>query len=281
MDGTKFKKVFSCHFTADRFDWNVYTFSCLVVSHTSWERGSSLIHSNPQNTVTMEHFLFWQPACDMSLNPDKVEDFWNWAKHILYTCTMSICIHKASQLAPSWDDWLQNAARLVCLSLNPQELPTRQSWGSAGSTGTAARLKEEMKSSYCVTRSRKVPGHSATSPLPLRNWFSMTACCSTLTCWFLCSHHLRVLQMTLRWDSSPPTVGRPKAPSLRLTSIAKLPLCSRRHPIMTQTSWSQSPSTCSCADLQTRKSVNQWISDTFLMTKVGRSRSVTESEPVF
>lgn len=96
-------------------------------------------------------------------------------KHTQCMYYLSIRVHKAPQLAPSWDHRVQNAARPVwlpcwfhlvtdCLSLHHQEPPTQRSWGSAGSTGTAARSKEEMRSSCCVTRSRKVPEPSATSP---------------------------------------------------------------------------------------------------------------------
>lgn len=57
-------------------------------------------------------------------------------------------------------DWLDLLHLLGCMVITlfvpHQGLRTRLSWGSAGSTGTVEVSKEEMKSSYYVTKCRKV-----------------------------------------------------------------------------------------------------------------------------
>lgn len=92
--------------------------------------------------------------------------------------TASVAASVLGRLSPECSATCLTAAPLQhshCV-LHHQGRRTLQSCGSAGSTGTAALSKEEMKSSCCVTRSRKVPAHhqsasgtdSPSQPLSLR-----------------------------------------------------------------------------------------------------------------
>lgn len=140
---------------------------CLVnysgFSQTSWERGSSFIHTNPQRTQlpwSTSSYEGRHVTCDSTLI--RTNASLNRGIYIylhLDTAAGTVLRPLSPECSLTWS--VGPVGLHVDYLFLHQGLRTQPSWGSVGSIGTAALLKEEMKSSYYVTKFRKV--HSLNS----------------------------------------------------------------------------------------------------------------------